>query len=162
MTCHDLPHHQPGAGRARWSWRAPRAPTYMTSRAKRYLEGMAGLWCTALGYGNEEIIEAAERQMRELSFSHMFGGKTHASAIELSRQVGGDGADGGWPSVSGQLGLRCERYAMLKLIRYHAEASGQPNRIQGDCPGAGVPWGHPRLGSAHRDSHQSRALPVAL
>ena len=22
---------------------------------KRYLEGMAGLWCTALGYGNEKV-----------------------------------------------------------------------------------------------------------
>ena len=28
---------------------------------KRYIEGMAGLWCTALGYGNEEIVEAAPR-----------------------------------------------------------------------------------------------------
>jgi len=26
---------------------------------KPYLEGMAGLWCTALGYGNEELVEAA-------------------------------------------------------------------------------------------------------
>ena len=51
---------------------------YIFDRAgKRYLEGMAGLWCTSLGYGNEEIIEVATRQMRELSFSHMFGGKTH-------------------------------------------------------------------------------------
>ena len=30
---------------------------YIFDRAgKRYLEGMAGLWCTSLGYGNEEII----------------------------------------------------------------------------------------------------------
>jgi len=26
---------------------------------KPYIEGMAGLWCTALGYGNEELVEAA-------------------------------------------------------------------------------------------------------
>ena len=49
-------------------------PYIYDKQGKRYLEGMAGLWCTALGYGNEEIIEAAQRQMRELSFSHMFGG----------------------------------------------------------------------------------------
>ena len=23
---------------------------------KQYLEGLAGLWCTALGYGNQELI----------------------------------------------------------------------------------------------------------
>ena len=28
---------------------------------KAYIEGMAGLWCTALGYGNEELVEAAAR-----------------------------------------------------------------------------------------------------
>jgi adenosylmethionine-8-amino-7-oxononanoate aminotransferase len=54
---------------------------------KRYLEGMAGLWCTSLGYGNEEIIETATQQMRELSFSHMFGGKTHDSAMMLADKL---------------------------------------------------------------------------
>jgi adenosylmethionine-8-amino-7-oxononanoate aminotransferase len=33
-------------------------PYIYDKQGKRYLEGMAGLWCTALGYGNEEIIEA--------------------------------------------------------------------------------------------------------
>ena len=56
---------------------------------KRYLEGMAGLWCTSLGYGNEEIIEVATQQMRELSFSHMFGGKTHDSAMMLADKLAG-------------------------------------------------------------------------
>src|SRR5436309_14790534 len=37
------------------------------SDGKAYIEGMAGLWCTALGYGNEELIEAAEAQMSGLS-----------------------------------------------------------------------------------------------
>ena len=37
---------------------------------KQYLEGMSGLWCTALGYGNEEVIEAATQQMRTLAYSH--------------------------------------------------------------------------------------------
>ena len=44
---------------------------------KQYLEGMAGLWCTSLGYGNQEIIAASNEQMKKMSFTHMFGGKTH-------------------------------------------------------------------------------------
>ena len=26
---------------------------------KAYIEGLSGLWCTSLGYGNEEVVEAA-------------------------------------------------------------------------------------------------------
>ena len=59
------------------------------SDGKAYIEGMAGLWCTALGYGNEELVEAAATQMRKLSFAHLFTGKSHDPAIEL--------AENGWP-----------------------------------------------------------------
>jgi 4-aminobutyrate--pyruvate transaminase len=48
---------------------------------------MAGLWCTALGYGNEELVEAAATQMRKLSFSHLFGAKSHDPAIELAERL---------------------------------------------------------------------------
>ena len=48
---------------------------------------MAGLWCTALGYGNEELVEAAAAQMRKLSFAHLFTGKSHDPAIELAEKL---------------------------------------------------------------------------
>src|SRR5215475_11084333 len=48
---------------------------------------MAGLWCTALGYGNEELIEAAAAQMRKLSFAHLFNGRSHDPAIELAEKL---------------------------------------------------------------------------
>src|SRR3954471_9847502 len=54
---------------------------------KAYIDGMAGLWCTALGHGNEELIEAATRQMRKLSFAHLFTGKSHDGAIELAEKL---------------------------------------------------------------------------
>lgn len=54
---------------------------------KRYIEGLSGLWCSALGYGNEELVEAAARQMSRLSFSHVFGGKSHDPAIELAEKI---------------------------------------------------------------------------
>src|SRR5882762_6787134 len=57
------------------------------STGKEYIEGMAGLWCTALGYGNEELAEVAAAQMRKLSFAHLFGGKSHDPAIELAEKL---------------------------------------------------------------------------
>src|SRR3954449_8214135 len=57
------------------------------SDGKGYIEGMAGLWCTALGYGNEELVEAAAAQMRKLSFAHLFTAKSHDPAIELAERL---------------------------------------------------------------------------
>jgi 4-aminobutyrate--pyruvate transaminase len=54
---------------------------------KDYLEAMGGLWCTALGWGEEELVETAAEQMRKLSFSHIFGGKTHEPAIALAEKL---------------------------------------------------------------------------
>lgn len=54
---------------------------------KRYIEGMAGLWCTALGYGNQEIAEAGAEALRKISFTHSFGGKSHDGVIELSEKL---------------------------------------------------------------------------
>jgi 4-aminobutyrate---pyruvate transaminase len=56
-------------------------------QGKAYIEGMAGLWCTALGHGNEELVEAAAQQMRKLSFAHLFSGKSHDPAIELAEKL---------------------------------------------------------------------------
>jgi 4-aminobutyrate---pyruvate transaminase len=57
------------------------------TNGKAYIEGMAGLWCTALGYGNEELVETAAEQMRKLSFAHLFTGKSHDPAIELAEKL---------------------------------------------------------------------------
>ncbi len=57
------------------------------SEGKAYIEGMAGLWCTALGYGNEELVEAAAAQMRKLPFGHLFTGRSHDPAIELAERI---------------------------------------------------------------------------
>lgn len=54
---------------------------------KRYIEGLAGLWCTGLGYGNAELIEAARAQMERLSFTHLFGGRSHEPAIALAEKL---------------------------------------------------------------------------
>ncbi|HUI96560.1 MAG TPA: aminotransferase [Xanthobacteraceae bacterium] len=54
---------------------------------KAYLEGMAGLWCTALGYGNEELAETAAAAMRRIGFTHLYNGKSHDAAIELAEKL---------------------------------------------------------------------------
>jgi 4-aminobutyrate--pyruvate transaminase len=57
------------------------------SSGKRYIEGLAGLWCTGLGYGNAELVETAREQMSRLSFTHLFGGRSHEPAIALAEKI---------------------------------------------------------------------------
>ncbi|MBL8905258.1 MAG: aminotransferase class III-fold pyridoxal phosphate-dependent enzyme [Rhizobiales bacterium] len=56
-------------------------------KGKRYIEGLAGLWCTSLGFSNEELVEAAAAAMRKLPYTSVFSGKSHDSAIELSEKL---------------------------------------------------------------------------
>ena len=95
------------------------------NQGNKYLEGLAGLWCTALGYGNQEVIDTASEQMGKLTFSHMFGGKTHQVAIDLADKLaemipmkdpvlsfGNSGSDA--------------NDTHIKLLRYYHEAIGKP------------------------------------
>ena len=54
------------------------------TEGRPYIEGMSGLWCTALGYSNGELVEAAREQMAKLPFTHLFSGRSHDPAIELA------------------------------------------------------------------------------
>ena len=52
-----------------------------------YIEGLAGLWCTALGWGEERLVAVAAEQMRKLPFYHLFGSKAHEPAVRLGEQL---------------------------------------------------------------------------
>ncbi len=54
------------------------------SDGNRLLDGMAGLWCVALGYGRRELAEAAYRQMLELPYYNSFFQSANPPAIELT------------------------------------------------------------------------------
>jgi 4-aminobutyrate---pyruvate transaminase len=52
-----------------------------------YLEALAGLWCTALGFGETRLAEAAFRQLSRLPYYHQFGGKANDVAITLAERL---------------------------------------------------------------------------
>jgi len=53
----------------------------------RILDGMSGLWCVNAGYGREELVEAAARQLRELPYYNSFFQCAHPPSIELARTL---------------------------------------------------------------------------
>ena len=99
------------------------------NQGNRYLEGMAGLWCTSLGYDNQELIDAATAQMHSLSFSHMFGGKTHAVGEALAERIAEMVPVNNAKVFFGNSGSDAND-TLLKMVRYHAQASDNPKRTK--------------------------------
>jgi putrescine aminotransferase len=54
----------------------------------RILDGMSGLWCVNVGYGEQRLVDAATRQMQELPYYNSFFQCAHPPSIELSAILG--------------------------------------------------------------------------
>ena len=57
------------------------------AEGNRILDGMAGLWCVAVGYGRAEIVEAVTRQLRDLPYYNTFFQCTHPPAAEFAEAL---------------------------------------------------------------------------
>lgn len=53
----------------------------------KYIEGLAGLWCVSLGFSEERLRLAAERQLGTLPFAHNFAHRTSAPATQLAARL---------------------------------------------------------------------------
>jgi adenosylmethionine-8-amino-7-oxononanoate aminotransferase len=96
---------------------------------KQYLEGMAGLWCTSLGYNNRELIDATAEQMSKLSFSHMFGGKTHQVGIDLAEKLAEMVPVDNAQIFFGNSGSDAND-THIKMLRYYFNALGKPEKFK--------------------------------
>ncbi|MGK7295758.1 MAG: aminotransferase [Candidatus Wenzhouxiangella sp. M2_3B_020] len=94
---------------------------------KQYLEGMAGLWCTALGYGEKELARAAAEQMETFCYGPLFAARANEPSIKLAAKLAE------WIPIDGARFLfGCSgsdaNDTQIKLARYYFNATGQPNR----------------------------------
>jgi len=96
-------------------------------QGKQYLEGMAGLWCTGLGYGNRELIDCISEQLGKLSFTHMFGGKTHQPGMDLADKLAGMVPVKDAKVFFGNSGSDAND-THIKLLRYYADVTGKPEK----------------------------------
>src|SRR5580704_5528986 len=71
-------------------------PTVMTAgkgvwihdeNGRPFLEAAAGMWCTALGFGDAELVDAAVEQLHKLPFYHTVVGKSVIPSIELAEKL---------------------------------------------------------------------------
>ncbi len=97
------------------------------NHGNEYIEGMAGLWCTTLGYGDEELADAAAEQIRTLSFTHLFAGKSHEPAIRLADKLAGMAPFAASRVFFGNSGSDAND-TQVKLVWYYNNATGKPKK----------------------------------
>lgn len=56
-------------------------------QGNKFIEGMSGLWCSGLGFSDDELIEAGKEQLSKLPYYHNFTGKSTEPAIELAEKL---------------------------------------------------------------------------
>ena len=97
------------------------------STGRRLLDGMAGLWSVAVGYGREELATAAYEQMKTLPYYNTFFQCAHPKVIELSRELARLTAGDLNYAFFANSGSEAND-TMVKMVRYFWDVSGKPNK----------------------------------
>ncbi len=97
------------------------------SDGHKILDAMSGLWCVNVGYGQQSLIDAATRQMKELPFYNAFFQTSTPPAIELAEllsQVAPPGFNHVFYSSSGSE----SNDTNVRMVRRYWDILGQPER----------------------------------
>ncbi|MCK0096758.1 aspartate aminotransferase family protein [Yoonia sp. F2084L] len=97
------------------------------SDGEEIIDGMAGLWCVNIGYGRDELAEAAARQMKELPFYNTFFQTTHVPAIMLAKKLA-ELAPENLNQVFFASGGSDANDTNIRLVRTYWAEKGQPER----------------------------------
>jgi 4-aminobutyrate--pyruvate transaminase len=101
---------------------------YVTDETgKEYIEGLAGLWCTGFGFGEDELLKAATEQMRALPYYHSFAGKAVNPAIDLA-EILKEIAPVEFSKVFFANSGSEANDTMVKMVWYYNNAIGRPEK----------------------------------
>ena len=94
---------------------------------KRYIEGLAGLWCTGLGFSDKRLAEVARRQMEKLPYTQSFSHRSSEPMIELAEKLAAIAP----PPITRSYFVNSGSEAIdtaIKLIWYYQNARGLPEK----------------------------------
>lgn len=100
-----------------------------TVDGREVIDGLAGLWNVLIGHGNEELAEAARRQMAELAFTSNYVGVSNRPAIELASRLAGFAYPGLNYTYFTSGGAEANESA-FKTARYYWKRRGKPDKIK--------------------------------
>lgn len=94
---------------------------------KRYIEAMAGLWSVGVGFSEPRLVAAATRQMERLPYYHTFGHKAQGPVIDLAEKLISLAPVPMSKVFFTNSGSEAND-TVMKLLRYRANAMGEPRR----------------------------------
>ena len=94
---------------------------------KSYIEGMAGLWSTSLGFDNKRLVDAATNQMRQLPYYHMFASKSTNPSIDLAEKLLEMSPMSEGKVFFNNSGSEAND-TMVKMVWYYNNALGRPKK----------------------------------
>jgi putrescine aminotransferase len=97
------------------------------SAGNRLLDGMAGLWSVAIGYGRNELAEAAAAQSRKLPYYNCFFQSAHPPVIELSQVLARLTPAPLNYAFFANSGSEANDTA-VKMVRYYWDVCGKPEK----------------------------------
>ncbi|HEX2794077.1 MAG TPA: aminotransferase class III-fold pyridoxal phosphate-dependent enzyme [Croceicoccus sp.] len=95
----------------------------------RVIDAFAGLWCVNAGYGQDSIVEAATRQMRELPYATGYFSFGAEAPIRLAGKLA-DLAPAGLDHVYFTLGGSDAVDSAIRYITHYYNAIGKPQKKQ--------------------------------
>ncbi len=97
------------------------------SEGKKIIDGMSGLWCVQVGYGNEELAEAGYEALKTLPYYNHFFKTSNPWTIELAAKLAAVLPDGHEHVLFANSGSEANDTA-LKLIRYYWNLKNRPEK----------------------------------
>jgi len=97
------------------------------SEGKMLIDGMAGLWCVQVGYGNKELAQAGYEALRTLPYYNHFFKTTNPWTVELAAKLARLLPAGHTRVLFANSGSEANDTA-LKLIRYYWNLKGKPQK----------------------------------
>ena len=97
------------------------------SHGEKILDAMSGLWCVNVGYGRQELVDAAAKQMQELPYYNSFFQTTNVPAVKLAERIvklAGDNYSHVFFSSSGSE----SNDTNVRMVRHYWATLGQPER----------------------------------
>ncbi|TIP60025.1 aspartate aminotransferase family protein [Mesorhizobium sp.] len=109
--------------------KSAKGATVTDASGESLLDGFAGLWCVNIGYGQESVVEAAAKQLRELPYATGYFGLGSEPAIRLAARLA-ELAPGDLNHVYFTLGGSDAIDSTIRFIRYYYHAKGTPQKDQ--------------------------------
>lgn len=97
------------------------------SEGKKLLDGMAGLWCVQVGYGNKDLAQAGCEALRTLPYYNHFFKTANPWTVELAAKLAKLLPQGHTRVLFANSGSEANDTA-LKLIRYYWNLKGKPEK----------------------------------